>query len=424
MAYRATGMAELEEAARGEGQMVARSRLQRTLLLWVQSVSWPSSVVDPEGGLPYRRNRWAPLSINTAVGPVVIHSPSYEKVGKPSLRPAEAILGIRKTISPLLQKLCAHVAAELPFAAAENELRDLAQVQVSRNTINRVSLEMGDSAEADQRDLHMPEGFGEATRVTVQIDGGRVNTNEGWKEPRLARIQATNADGRIAVFLLTAIVSAETFWPRIVNAIKQLGLATCSRLAFLSDGAKWILPEAARLFPLAVCILDFYHAAEHIHDAAKLIFGEGSAQARSWARRYVKRLRRGQILAVLEAWRRAASTLATRGAVGAKAIDGLIEYFQGRVENVRYRTFRRRGFPIGSGQIEAAVKQVLNLRLKRNGAWWNTRNAERILALRAAKILGRLEAVWERKIMSRVAEVPAQFAHLVVSSPPPAGLAA
>jgi hypothetical protein len=334
------------------------------------------------------------------------------------------MLGIRKTVSPLLQKLCGHVAAELPFAAAETELQELAQIQISRNTINRLALELGDAAEADQRDLKIPEIFGPATAVTVQIDGGRVNTNEGWKEPRLARIETTNAAGCTAVFLLTAIVGAEDFWKRIVEAMNQLGISACARMAFLGDGAKWILPEAVRRFGHAVGILDFFHAAEHVHDAAKLIFGEGTAQARSWARRYVKMLRRGQILSILDAWRRSAGTLAARSATAAGAIDDLIQYFQCRVENVRYPKFRRLGFPIGSGKIEATVKQVLNIRLKRNGAWWNPRNAERILALRAAKVLGRLDAVWRRKIGARVAEVPPQFRQILTAALLPGKIAA
>lgn len=414
-----TGMAALETEACRMGRDVARAKLHTSLLIWVRSIEWPTAIPDPEGGEPFRLVRWPRLQVMTAVGAIEITVPSFEKVGKPSMRPVEAMLGIRSSVSPLLQKRCGSIGAELPFAAAEREMAELAGIPVSRSTINRVCLELGDAAEEDQREMRMPEGFGEATRVTVQIDGGRVNTDEGWKEPRLARIEAVNAKGTKAVFLLTAIVSAEAFWTRIGGTMDRLGLAICARLAFLSDGAKWILQEAAKRYPKALCILDFYHAAEHIHEAAKAIFGEETAEAKAWARRYVKRLRRGSIDAILDAWRCASGPLGRRSASARKVIGGLISYFEERVDQVRYPRYRRRAFPIGSGQIEAAVKQVLNLRLKRNGAWWTTRNAERMLALRAAKILGRLDEVWRRRIARRCNEVPAPLVALTTSAPSP-----
>lgn len=409
----------MEEEACRMGRDVARARLHTSLLIWVRSIAWASAVPDPEGGEPFRLVRWPRLQVMTAVGAIEITVPSYEKVGKPSMRPVEAMLGIRSSVSPLLQRMCGSIGAELPFLAAERELAELAGIRVSRSTINRVCIELGDAAEEDQRELRLPEGFGEATRVTVQIDGGRVNTDEGWKEPRLARIEAVNAKGMKAVLMLTAIVSAEAFWTRISGTLDRLGLATCARLAFLSDGAKWILQEAAKRYPKALCILDFYHAAEHIHDAAEAIFGEGTFVAKAWARRFVKQLRRGSIDRVLVAWRHAAGPLGRRSASARKAMAGLIAYFEERVDQVRYPRYRRRGFPIGSGQIEAAVKQVLNLRLKRNGAWWTTRNAERMLALRAAKILGRLDEVWRRRITQRCSEIPTPLAAVTTSALPP-----
>ncbi|MBI4563747.1 MAG: hypothetical protein HY716_03520 [Planctomycetes bacterium] len=52
---------------------------------------------------------------------------------------------------------------------------------------------------------------------------------------------------------------------------------------------------------------------------------------------------------------------------------------------------------------------MVNLRLKRNGAWWKVCNAQAILALRAAKLFGAFDDVWERRISKRCAQVPAQL---------------
>ena len=45
----------------------------------------------------------------------------------------------------------------------------------------------------------------------------------------------------------------------------------------LADGARWIWNMVTDLLPHAVQILDFSHAKEYLWDAAKLIYGAGSA---------------------------------------------------------------------------------------------------------------------------------------------------
>ncbi|MDR1392460.1 MAG: hypothetical protein LBJ62_00585 [Bifidobacteriaceae bacterium] len=42
-------------------------------------------------------------------------------------------------------------------------------------------------------------------------------------------------------------------------------------LAVVADGARWIWKLADLLWPAAVQIVDFYHAAEHAHDLAELL---------------------------------------------------------------------------------------------------------------------------------------------------------
>jgi hypothetical protein len=412
-------MAQLEEEALRFAQREGQYALQRALLVWVKGIPWPSEVPDEEGGEPYRLVRWPRLDLNTVVGMIQITVPSYEKTGKESLRPVEAALGIRGSISPLLQRLCASIGVELPFVPSERELSELSHVDTSYQTIRRICGELGEVAREEQKTAELPSGFGQITQVTVQQDGGRVNTDEGWREPRLARIEAINEAGKSAVFLLTAIVSAQDFWALVSGLLSRLRLDACRNLAFIGDGAKWILMEAARRYPHASCILDFYHAAEHIHDAAKLIFGEGTAQAEAWARRYRRLLRKGRAQYVLQCWRLSLKHLGARGSKAHEALAGLIEYFDARREQLRYPAFRRRKLPIGSGKIEALVKQVLNLRLKRNGAWWTLANAERMLALRAAKLFGRLDEVWEARISDRMLDVPSVFVDLLGRTPGP-----
>ena len=417
-AFKLCGMADLERQAQVLGRKTGRAALDRALTDWVNSIEWPKQVPDPEGEGDYVLKQWPRIVLNTAVGCVKLRIPSYWKKGKPCLRPVEAAWGLRKFVSPLLQRMCASIGAELPFATSETELKELAGVRLSASTIRSVCIEIGESALSEQLRPELPPAFGEPERITVFIDGGRVNTNEGWKEPRLARIELTNSIGAVMTFVLTRICGAEAFWALLEPILRNLGAETCRALAFLGDGAPWILSGAKARFSHALCILDFYHAAEHIHDAAKEIFGEGK-KAKTWAKKYVKLLKRGRVDYLLYKLKSSRSRIAQRGFTAATALDSLLGYLEPRRDQLRYMTFRRRGFPIGSGKIEALVKQALNLRLKRNGAWWNIENADRILALRAVKLFGHLEQAWSARVRKRKQEVPEQFVKLLSSVHPP-----
>ena len=62
-----------------------------------------------------------------------------------------------------------------------------------------------------------------------------------------------------------ALLRAEAF---------QRGLALAKLVVFLGDGAAWVWELARVNFPMAVFILDFFHAAEHLEWLAEALFGE------------------------------------------------------------------------------------------------------------------------------------------------------
>jgi hypothetical protein len=64
------------------------------------------------------------------------------------------------------------------------------------------------------------------------------------------------------------------------------GMATIGKLIFLGDGAAWIWELVRVNFPLAIMILDFYHALQHVHGLVEAIWGketvEGKKRIKSW----------------------------------------------------------------------------------------------------------------------------------------------
>ena len=71
----------------------------------------------------------------------------------------------------------------------------------------------------------------------------------------------------------------------------QRGLGLARLVVFLGDGAAWVWELARVNFPMAIFILDFFHAAEHLEDLAEALWGEGTDQAKSLWEQWAKLLK-------------------------------------------------------------------------------------------------------------------------------------
>jgi hypothetical protein len=63
-----------------------------------------------------------------------------------------------------------------------------------------------------------------------------------------------------------------------------------------------------------------------------------------------------------------------------------LDYFTTRLEHMDYPAFKAKGYPIGSGQIEAINKNVIGNRLKRSGMHWSKSGASALAATRALSL--------------------------------------
>jgi hypothetical protein len=79
----------------------------------------------------------------------------------------------------------------------------------------------------------------------------------------------------------------------------------------------------------------------------------------------------------------------------AKAINSWVHLHAHRCRT-HYGTFRRGGYPLGSGGIESSNKCICHVRLKRSSAWWYEARSNPMLVLRCAKYNGTFDQVLMR----------------------------
>ena len=164
------------------------------------------------------------------------------------------------------------------------------------------------------------------------------------------------------------------FQPACAGLLREAGVRQQDTLVGLGDGAPWV-SATLRLMGAEV-VLDVFHAAtyldtlmehlgwdEDLRRRERQAWLRGECDGAQWLSTSLPReeLRQG--------WNDAGCTAA--------------RYLLDRVSQMHYPSYRARGWPIGSGQIEGANKSVIGHRMKRAGQHWSRTGAAGMAAIRS-----------------------------------------
>jgi hypothetical protein len=160
-----------------------------------------------------------------------------------------------------------------------------------------------------------------------------------------------------------------------------------------------------------VHILDFYHAAGYLAEAATALFPASAAKRTKWLETRCHELKhqRGaasRLLREMEAFSRPPLSEPLR-----EKLQGAIAYFGNHKQPMNYPLYRAKHFPIGSGVTEAACKTLVKQRLCWSGMKWKEKGAGIVLSLRALVLT---QAHWDQfwgKIDQYGFPVAAQLLH-------------
>jgi hypothetical protein len=172
----------------------------------------------------------------------------------------------------------------------------------------------------------------------------------------------------------------DTITGQLRQAAKALGLGKADQLVAISDGGNGLEEALRRHFRDDLpCILDWYHASQHLHDYAKALQPRDAAACAAWARQAKDILYEQGGTALLTHLR---EQPASADAEVAEELRKLIGYFAGNEHRTDYPAYRSHGWDIGSGPTEAGCK-VVGARLKGSGMRWLEEGAAQVAPLRA-----------------------------------------
>ena len=176
-----------------------------------------------------------------------------------------------------------------------------------------------------------------------------------------------------------------------------------TKSAGASPGGNWLDPLFEREFAGCPRIVDWYHAAEHLHACARAVYGAETQGAAEWAEKLKELLNEGQSEAIVECLKQGLKELSRNvksdeNAESRGVLETNIGYFSRHKAHMNYPEFKRNGWPIGSGGVEGAVKQF-NKRVKGSEQFWQEDGVEGILTLRALWLSGdeRWKHYWMRR---------------------------
>lgn len=385
---------------------------ETSMRAWADSADTAEPAPEcPRCGMSMRHRGLARRKLVTLHGTIEYARPRRrcDRCGKESYTHDEAVCFGTHGVSWKVAQKVSRLASLLPSYEMSRELlEDDYGIELSKHSIEQIVLHAGgrllagdDAGRAacfDQTERGGPRGPKESAispeTVTVYADGTMIHTEEDWREIRVGRVLAHDAQGnRMRQRSFARFLPLEEFGRQLFVAAYGAGYGKAKKRAFLGDGAHWLWELAALHFPEATPILDWYHLSENVHMAAAAVFGEDTAEAKDWARSRLDELWKGeQRLA-----RQAVATLRkTRRGAKREALRKLGVYLKNNAQRMDYPHYRASGLPIGSGPVESMCKALVGGRCKQAGMRnWTRAGAEAVLRLRAAQFDEDFHPLWQ-----------------------------
>ena len=327
--------------------------------------------------------------------------------------PGDGRLDVEGTgFSPGVRRLMARAGSRTSFAEAESDLAAYANVHADRRDIERIAEQAGRAVETwrDQRQEPAPEPV---PVLYVSFDGTCAPMRRQELAGRKGRQPDGSAKGREVkvgcVFTQTGLdpdgfpvrdegsttyvaglESSTLFGERLYREAVLRGAEQARTVVALTDGAAYNKTIVQTHFPGAIHVVDLFHAREHLHELAVLCGAPDRED--EWR----ARLDLGAIGALAEAVR---PRLPKRGPRRKEALKQL-RYFHNNARHMQYAEFRRRGFVVGSGVVEAGCRTVVAQRLKQPGMFWSVPGAHAILQLRCTFLSELFDRFWDDRAAS------------------------
>jgi hypothetical protein len=310
----------------------------------------------------------------------------------------------RKSLTPAAAQIVSQAGVLTSFAeASEQTLKTMSGLTISESTVERTTEEAGRrlAEHLDAGETLGPQASWEWQRdaegktcayVSLDHTGVRQQGPGGRRaEGKMAGVgMVYNArsvhDDRTPpprqVRYLSGFYELEELGRQLRREAEAVGIMQADRQIALTDGGSGLEKLMRYFFPNATCILDFWHAKEHLVELAQALYPNDEEARKKWLDRWCHDLKHkggGWVLEQLKAM-----DLSQLDANVREVHRQQVTYFKNHSHRMDYPKYVSRGWQIGSGPVESACKTVVGNRLKGGGMRWGSEGAHAVCHLRAA----------------------------------------
>lgn len=315
-----------------------------------------------------------------------------------------------------MAKLRVWLSGLLPFEQAAEVLNRIGQIQISTSSVWRRAqvwgVRLAEMEAAERRVANaLPNARTQVRRETqtrprmgVAMDGSMLYIRtEGWKELKVGcvfevQVRPTrDAQTGDMIDLPHAVHNsyrAHLGGPEILGQLawteaQRRGWEQARDTQVIGDGAPWIWNLAQDHFYDSQQVVDWYHATQHLAEAARLLKGEGTSAATRWFNERETGLFQGHADRIAQELSQAALQHSSL----AEELERQAGYFRTNHRRMNYQEMREEGWVIGSGMVESGAKQF-KARFTGPGMRWSRSGAERLVPVRAAIMSRRFDDLW------------------------------
>ncbi len=214
-----------------------------------------------------------------------------------------------------------------------------------------------------------------STETTPVYGNPKKNKEIKWRDVRIGFVRSLETGPKIFVGKMD---SYEEVISQLYQAAVSMGMNAETKIIGVADGGIGLSEELKRQFPSMQFILDKSHLRDHFYSTAEALEIEKKDRPK-WVNPRVQEISNGNI----EKIQRELEELYEK--IPNDRLRRLIGYI-GRFEDaLYYKEYKKKGYPIGSGEIESAHKSIPQKRLKIPGATWGPHSIDPMLALRIVR---------------------------------------
>jgi len=368
------------------------------------------------------------LSIITLFGNVTMEYKTYYNKTTKSSKKVNCINFIEDDkISPNVKKKIIKLTPFDFYEDANDKLYDLTNINIGLSALKRVTNSIGkennfwltEKINQKNKQSYKENIVNKSDRIILSNDGGRfkkinfekkgrnAKRNPEWKEAKAGVVFEINDEGE-KINKSYYYGGFEKNWyeleAHLNYAANRFGIIYCRQFETISDSGngikqmyerKFNLPDNKKYFDAT----DFYHTLEYLWELGKKIFPNkenienASKECEKWIHECTNILLESGGEKLLEFFK-------------LESYDNKIlkdnytkytSYFKNHFERMNYHILKKNKLPIGSGEMEASIKKIINKRFKRNNIYWLTENANNLFNLACTILNGEFDEFWNNR---------------------------